>query len=94
MADPRDAAFEALLASYQLVDPILKADREAAARGEKYDDAYFESFFAKVRPMLEERLSSAISLTAGLITGAWTQAGRPAVRVNEARPTQSIDRGR
>ena len=71
---------EALLASYRLVDPILKADREAATGGEKYDDAYFESFFVKVRPMLEKRLSSAISLTAGLITGAWTQAGRPAVR--------------
>ena len=44
VADPRDAAFEALLASYRLVDPILKADREAAAGGEKYDDAYFEAF--------------------------------------------------
>ena len=34
----RDAAFDALLASYQLVDPILKADTEAVAGKDTYDD--------------------------------------------------------
>jgi hypothetical protein len=94
VSEPRDAAFDALLASFKLVDPILKADREAAGGRDKYDDAYFESFFVNVKPILEERLSSAISMTARLIAGAWIQAGRPAVRLNEARPTQSIDRSR
>jgi len=94
VTEPRDAAFDALLASFKLVDPILKADREAAGGRDKYDDAYFENFFVKVKPILEERLSSAISMTAGVIAGAWAQAGRPAVRLNEARPTQSIDRSR
>ena len=31
MANPRDAAFEVLLASYQLVDAILEADKKAVA---------------------------------------------------------------
>ena len=29
IATPRDASFEALLAGYLLVDPVLKADKEA-----------------------------------------------------------------
>jgi len=94
VTNPRDAAFDTLLASYQLVAPILRADRDAAAGRDAYDDTYFESFFAKVRPVLEERLSSAISATAGLITGAWVQAGRPAIRAQDARPVQRIERGR
>jgi hypothetical protein len=45
MGSARDAAFEALLASYLLVDPLLKADKEAIGSGDTYDDAYFEKFF-------------------------------------------------
>jgi hypothetical protein len=74
----REAAFAALLASYQLVDAILKADTEAAA-GKKgvYDDNYFEAFFVKVRSILEQRLADSITATAAMIIGAWEQAGRP-----------------
>src|SRR5262249_2705911 len=67
MASARDSAFDALLASYLLVDPILKADQEAIGSGDTYDDAYFDRFFAKVRPMLERQLSAAITATASLI---------------------------
>ena len=47
---------------------------------EMYDDAYYEKFFAGVQPVMEQRLSEAISATAGMIIGAWEQAGKPAVR--------------
>ena len=47
MTSPRDAAFDALLDSYQLVTPLLDADREAAGGRKQYDDAYFEAFLAK-----------------------------------------------
>ena len=90
ITNPRDAAFDILLASYQLVDPILRADTAAAAGKETYDDDYFEKFFAKVRPILEQRLSEAITATAGVIIGAWDQAGRPAVKLEGARPPQKI----
>jgi hypothetical protein len=86
----RDAAFDALLASYLLVDPILKADTEAIAGKDAYDDEYFEKFFTKTKAILEERLSAAITATASMIVGAWDQAGRPVVRLNDARPVQKV----
>jgi hypothetical protein len=87
---PRDTAFDVLLASYTLVDPILRADTESAAGKDTYDDDYYEKFFTKVRPVLERRLSEAITATAGIIIGAWEQAGRPAVKLDGARPVQKI----
>jgi len=90
ITNARDAAFDALLASYQLVDPILKADKEAVAGKERYDDDYFQKFFDKVRPILERRLSEAVTATAGAIIGAWQQAGRPALRTEDARPVQRV----
>jgi len=62
----RDAAFDALLSSYKLVDPILKADDAARQGKETYDDEYFERLFTTVRPILEQRLGEAITATAGL----------------------------
>ena len=86
----RDAAFDALRAGHQLVDPILKADKEAVAGKELYDDDYFQKFFEKVRPILERRLSEAVTATASAIIGAWEQAGRPALRTADARPVQRV----
>lgn len=90
MAQPRDAAFDALLDSYQMVDAILKADTDASAGKQTYDDDYFEKFFVKVQLLLERRLSDAISATAGLIIGAWEQAGRPPLRMADVRPPQRV----
>ena len=89
----RDAAFDALLASYMLVDRVLKADEEAKRSKDTYDDEYFERLFTKVRPILEERLGAAMTATAGLIMGAWEQAGRPVLKMSEGtRPPQKIKR--
>ena len=77
ITNPRDRAFEILLASYKLVDPLLAADRAAAAGKAYYDDDYFEKFLARVKPLLEQRISESIAATAALIVGAWEQAGRP-----------------
>jgi hypothetical protein len=73
-----------------VVDPILQADTAAAFGKDIYDDDYYEKFFANVRPILEQRLSEAITATAGIIIGAWDQAGRPAVKLEGARPPQKI----
>jgi hypothetical protein len=86
----RDAAFDALLSSYKLVDPILKADVAARQGKETYDDEYFERLFTTVRPILEQRLGEAITATAGLIMGAWEQAGRPVLKPAGPRPPQKI----
>lgn len=90
VAEARDTAFAALLDSYQLVDGILAADKDAVGGKDVYDDEYFERFFARVKPVLEKRLSDAITATAGVIVGAWEAAGRPAVKTQDARPLQKV----
>ena len=77
--DPRDFAFTTLLASNQLVPPILKADLDAIGSRDVYDDAYYDAFFTANRAVLEQRLSDAIAATAAIITGAWEAAGKPAL---------------
>jgi hypothetical protein len=91
---PRDAMFDALLASYRLVDPILAADRDAIGTGDRYDDAYFDRLFMRVQPILEQQLSGAISATAAFMMGAWEEAGRPKLRLQDARPEQRRRAGR
>ena len=88
--NPRDAAFDTMLASNQLVDAILKADTEAVAGKDTYDDEYFDKFLAKVRPILEKRLADSITATAGVIIGAWEQAGKPMPRLEGARPVEKV----
>lgn len=88
ITNPRDAAFDVLLASYKLVDAILKADSEAIAGKDTYDGAYFEKFFVTVKPILEQRLAEAITATAGIIIGAWEAAGKPIPTLEGARPVE------
>jgi len=94
MPNARDAAFDALLASYQTVDAIMKADAEAAAGRDVYDEEYFEKFFTRVHPILEDRLSAAITATASAFVGAWDQAGRPTVTLQGTRPIEKVRRPR
>ena len=94
VASPRDAAFNALIASHQLVVPILAADKEAIGGRDAYDDAYFEAFFLKVKPILEERLGAAITATASMVVSAWEQAGKPDLKNGTPRPVQKVQRAR
>jgi hypothetical protein len=92
IANARDAAFDALLSGYKLVDAILKADTEATGAKEVYDDEYFERFFTKVQPILEQRLGESITATAGIIVGAWDLAGKPTLATEGARPLEKVKR--
>jgi len=55
-----------------------------------YDDDYYEKFFARVRPILEQQLNASVAATAGIIIGAWEAAGRPALKLQDARPVQKV----
>jgi hypothetical protein len=90
ITNPRDAAFDALLSGNQLADAVMAADKAAAAGKTVYDDDYYQKFFDNVRPILEQRLSGAITATAGLIMGAWEQAGRPSLTASPALPPQRV----
>jgi hypothetical protein len=93
-ASPRDFAFDELLASYQKVDAVLKADKDAIGAKDTYDDGYFEAFFTKIKPILEERLSVAITATASVIVSAWEQAGRPNLTPTAKREPRKVQRTR
>jgi hypothetical protein len=90
LRNPRDSAFDVLMESYQLVQPLLDADKQAIAGRNAYDDGYFEKFFEKARPILERRLSESITATASLIVGAWEQAGKPVLKIEMPRPVQWV----
>jgi hypothetical protein len=75
----RDFVFDALLASFAEVEPLLTADRRAVAGKTVYDDDYFAKLFRDTQPILEKRLNESITAVAGAIIGAWERAGRPAV---------------
>lgn len=89
---PRDFMFETLLASNRAAANVLESDRKAAAGREFYDDAYFEAFAAGTLPVLERRLNESIAAVAAMIAGAWEQAGRPAVPVEQPRTPRRIRR--
>jgi hypothetical protein len=92
VANPRDFMFDVLLASNRATANVLDADRKAAAGREFYDDAYFEAFADGSLRTLEERLSASITNAAGMIIGAWEQAGKPAIAGETARTPRRIRR--
>lgn len=90
VSQPDDLAWEILLDSYQQVEPLLKADKEAAAGLEFYDTTYFDRFYRNAGPLMQRQISRAIAATAAVITGAWIEAGRPPVGALKPRPPQKI----
>jgi hypothetical protein len=92
VTDPRGEMFRILLDSYRLAEPVLAADRTAAAGREYYDDGFFGAFKRDALPIVDQRVADAIGATAAFITGAWEQAGRPAVPVSLERSPRRIAR--
>lgn len=92
IANPRDYMFETLLASNRASATVLESDKQAVDGREFYDDAYFESFAAGALPVLEKRLSESIASVAAMITGAWDEAGRPAIPTEVPRTPRRIRR--
>jgi hypothetical protein len=89
--DPRDRIFAILLDSYQLVDPLLAADKAAVQGREFYDDGYFAAFAqAGAADVMDRRLNEAVAAIAAFITGAWEQAGKPAVPLELPRTPRRI----
>ena len=88
----RDFTFDTLGASLQFVQPILDADKAAIGPRDVYDDAYYAAFFGKVQPILERRLSDAITDVASAIAAAWVEAGRPALPLEQPRTPKKVRR--
>jgi hypothetical protein len=86
----RDFIFDVALTANQMALKVLEADKEAVAGKETYDDAYFEMFLTKIRPVLEQQLAASISGTASAVVSAWEQAGKPELKLAGARPVQKV----
>jgi hypothetical protein len=92
VTSPRDFMFETLLASNRAASSVLESDLKAAAGREFYDDAYFDAFGKSTLPLLEKRLNESIAAVAAMITGAWENAGRPAIPLEVPRTPRRIRR--
>ena len=90
VANPREFIFDTLTASFPFVQPVLDADTAAVAGRDVYDDGYFALFVAKTQPILETRLSDAITGVASMITSAWIEAGRPALPLDAVSPPRKV----
>ena len=89
----REFVFATLADSFQQVEPILAADREAVKGRSEYDAGYFAQMFDKTGPIMEKRISGAITGVASLIASAWIEAGRPALPAEAPpRPPRPIRR--
>lgn len=85
VTNTREFVFATLGDSFQLVAPILAADRDAVKGRTEYDDGYFAQMYEKTGPIMEKRVSGAIAGVASMIVSAWIDAGKPALPV-EAPP--------
>lgn len=89
---PKDWIFTKLTEGNRMVNAILAADKAATEGREFYDDAYFDAFFARAKPIVEQRISEAIGGVAAIIAGAWQTAGKPTLPIDEIRTPARIRR--
>ena len=92
IADMRAYMFDVLQASFPHVETILQADKTAVAGRDEYDDGYFVLMDRETRPIVEQRLSAAISAVASAIVGAWEAGGRPALPLDAPREVRKVRR--
>jgi hypothetical protein len=91
IADPREFMFQTLLVSNQLAEGVLQSDAKAARGRAFYDEAYFDVLATEQLSVLERRLNDSVTAVAGMVIGAWEQAGRPQVpRERPARAPRPI----
>jgi hypothetical protein len=92
VANVREFTFATLADSFSVVEAILAADRVAVQGKAEYDDAYFDAMLEKTRPILQKRISQAITGVASVITAAWTDAGKPALPPEAPRTVRKVQR--
>ena len=88
--DARGFMFETLLKSSTYTEALLAADRRATDGLTEYDDVYFERWSRDAGPVLTQRVADAIAATVAMFTGAWEQAGRPALPLEVTRRPAKI----
>ena len=90
VTDMRSFIFDVLQASFPHAETILQADKAAVVGRDEYDDAYFDLLYGQTRPILEQRLSAAISGVASAIVGAWEAGGRPDLPLDPPKEVKKV----
>lgn len=86
-----DEAFGWAKESLRLSAAILEADKSATQNGKTYDDAYYQAFGAKARPIALSRLQEAGRQLAWLWVSAWQEAGSPPLTVADAHAGEPLN---
>jgi hypothetical protein len=92
IANVRELIFDSLVVSFSHVQAVLDADKAAVVGKDIYDDGYYDAFFAKVKPIVEQRLADSIGDVVGVITAAWIEAGRPVVPLEPPNVPRKVRR--
>lgn len=92
IADMRSHMFDVLQSSFPHVETILAADKAAVAGRDEYDDEYYALMDKATRPIVEQRLSAAISAVASAIVGAWEAGGRPVLPLDPPKENRKVRR--
>ena len=90
VTDMRTFVFDVLQASFPHAETILQADKAAVAGRDEYDDAYFDLLYRDTRPILEQRMSAAISAVASAIVGAWEDGGKPVLPLDPPKEIRKV----
>jgi hypothetical protein len=92
VTDARTFMWKVLEESFPHAETILASDKRAVAGRDFYDDGYFATLDTDTRPIVEARLSAAISAVAGAIVGAWEAGGKPALPLEPKREPRRVNR--
>jgi hypothetical protein len=90
VVDMRTYMFDVLQGSFPHVETILQADKAAVAGRDEYDSEYFDLMYRDTRPILEQRLSTAISGVASAIVGAWEAGGKPVLPLDPPKENRKV----
>jgi len=75
--EPRRFVFGEIIASYDLVDDVLKADRDAVTAVKALRHDYYKEMEQRVGALARQQMSHATATTLNLWYTAWVEAGRP-----------------
>ena len=90
VVDMRTYMFDVLQGSFPHAQTILQADKAAVAGRDEYDSEYFDLMYRDTRPILEQRLSTAISGVASAIVGAWEAGGKPVLPLDPPKENRKV----
>ena len=77
--EPTERAFDMCIDAHSWLENVLLSDRRAHEGLEKYNDEYYDRFYAQAGAVLVRQLSDAATDVGSYWMTAWINAGRPSL---------------